>query len=156
MVLAMELWLSKGLNILITRKRLNDTAGFTLLEAMIATMILGFVLVSVLGLTSQYFRYLADMRLSARSSQVLQQQMEDIRLLTWNNLQSLPSTFTDPNDSEGIYAGTITLTPYDSYSGTTTVTKITLGVSWQGKGGRSVTNKLSSLVSDGGLNTYIY
>ena len=109
-----------------------------------------------MSLVSQYFRYLGDMRLSARSSQVLQQQMEDIRMMSWTELQSLSGTFTDPNDTSGTYAGTIAQSVYDTYDGTETVTKVTLNVTWNSQSGRAMTNSLSSLVSNGGLNTYFY
>ncbi len=137
-------------------KGFKANGGFTLLEAMIATMILGFVLASVLAVTSQSFRYLSDIRRTARSSQVLQQKLEDIRLLSWTDVNALPSTFTDPSDSSGLYKGSITMAPYDSYSSTTTVMKVTLTVTWKNNNSRVMTNTLSTLVSNGGLNKYIF
>lgn len=130
--------------------------GFTLLEAMIATLILGFVLSSVLAVVSRCARYLTDIRRTARSSQVLQQKMEDVRLLSWSNVQSLPATFTDPNDTAGTYSGSVAQSAYDSYSGTTTVTKVTLTVTWKSQSGKVLTNSLTSLVTNGGLNKYIF
>jgi Tfp pilus assembly protein PilV len=130
--------------------------GFTIIEAMIATMILGLVLGSVLAVTSQSARYLSDLRRTARSSQVLQQKVEDIRLLSWSDVQALPSTFTDPNDATGSYAGFITQSAFDSYNGQTTVTKITLGVVWTNSNTHVMTNTLTTLISNGGLNKYIF
>jgi type II secretory pathway pseudopilin PulG len=137
-------------------KLYKGNGGFTLLEAMIATMILGFVLASVLAVASQSFRYVADMRRTARSSQVLQQKVEDIRLLSWSDVNALPSTFTDPNDPTGFYKGTITKSAYDSYNGTTTVLKVTVSVTWTNNNKHVMTNALSTLVSNGGLNKYIF
>src|SRR5437867_4223126 len=77
--------------------------GFSILEAAIASVILGVVMVSVLAVASHCFRYLGDLRRTARSSQVLQQRMEDIRLMSWSQLQVVPSTFRDPNDTTGLY-----------------------------------------------------
>jgi Tfp pilus assembly protein PilV len=131
-------------------------SGFTILEAMIASIILGLALGSVVAVASQCMRYLTDIRRTARSSQVLQQKMEDIRLLSWSQLQALPSTFTDPNDTNHVYTGTITQTAYDSYSGTTTVMNVTLTVTWTNQVYRVLTNSLSTLVSNGGLNKYIF
>ena len=131
-------------------------SGFTILEAMIATIILGLVLGSVVAVASQCLRYLSDIRRTARSSQVLQQKMEDIRLLSWSQLQVVPGTFTDPSDTNRVYAGTIAQTPYDSYNGTTTVMKLTLTVTWTNQVGRVLTNSLSTMVSNGGLNKYIF
>ena len=131
-------------------------SGFTLLEAMIASIILGLALTSVIAVASQCMRYLTDIRRTARSSQVLQQKMEDIRLLSWSQLQALPGTFTDPSDTNRVYAGTITQTAFDSYNGTTTMMKVTLTVTWTNQVYRALTNSLSTLVSNGGLNKYIF
>lgn len=138
------------------RVRARFRAGFTLIETSIAAMILGLVLVSVLAITSQCYRYLADIRLTARSSQVLQQKMEDIRLLSWSQVQALPAGFTDPHDTAGIFAGTIALAAFDSYDGATTVSKVTLTVTWTNQSGQVRANKLTSYVSNGGLNKYIF
>ena len=131
-------------------------SGFTIMEAMIATIILGLALGSVIAVASQCLRYLTDIRRTARSSQVLQQKMEDIRLLSWSQLQALPASFSDPNDSNGVYSGTIAQSAYDSYNGTTTVMKVTLTVKWNNQVHRALTNSLSTLVSNGGLNKYIF
>jgi Tfp pilus assembly protein PilV len=131
-------------------------AGFSILEAMLATMILGVVLASVLAIASHSFRYLSDIRRTARSSQILQQKLEDIRLLSWSDVNNLPSTFTDPADADGIYKGFISKTPYDFYNGTATVVNVTVTVVWKNNNNNSMTNSLSTLVSDGGLNKYIF
>ena len=135
-------------------RKVATQGGFTLLEAMIATMIMAFVLTSVLATASQSARYLADIRRVARSSQVLQQKMEDIRLLSWSQLAAYPSTFVDTTG--GVYSGTVTQATYDTYNGTATVKRVTISITWKTQGGRVATNTLTSLVSDGGLNTYIF
>lgn len=138
------------------RKLSNGEEGFTLAEAILATLILAFVLSAVLAVASQSARYLTDIRRSARASQVLQQEMEYIRLLDWTALQSLTNSFTDPSDSNRTYAGTITQSNYDSYGSTPTVVKVTLAVTWTNQVNRVLTNTLTSLVSNGGLNKYIF
>jgi prepilin-type N-terminal cleavage/methylation domain-containing protein len=137
-------------------RSIRNQRGFTIIEAMIATMILGIVLGSVLAVTSQSARYLSDLRRTARSSQVLQQKVEDIRLLSWSDVQSLPATFTDPNDADGLYSGFITQAAYDTYNNQTTVIKLTVGVVWTNGNSRVMTNTLTTLVSNGGLNKYIF
>lgn len=123
---------------------------------MVAVLILGVVLTSVLTVASQCFRYLHDIRTTARSSQILQQKMEDIRLLSWTAVGALPSTFTNPNDPTHIYAGTIAQSSYGTYNGTSTIVKVTLSVTWTNKGNVVRTNTLTSLISCGGLNKYIF
>ncbi|HXI83085.1 MAG TPA: type II secretion system protein [Verrucomicrobiae bacterium] len=138
------------------RKLANTKDGFTLLEAMIAVMILGFVLASVLVTVSQSARYLTDIRRTARASQVLQQEMEYIRLLDWNTLQSVTNTFSDPSDTAHLYTGKVTQSAYDAYGTTNTIVKVTLTVSWTNQVNCVLTNTLTSLVGNGGLNKYIF
>lgn len=138
-----------------TRRGIAITGGFTLIEAMIASLILAFVLVSVVGLSSRGFQYLAGIRSTARSSQVLQQKMEDLRLLSWSQLQAQPGPFT-VTDSLATYQGTLTRTPYDFYNGTATTMKVTLTLTWMSRNGHVLTNRLSTLISNGGLNKYIF
>ncbi len=121
-----------------------------------ASGILAFVLASILAVMTQCFRYLIDIRRTARSSQVLQQKMEDIRLLSWSQLSSISSNFTDPADTAGIYSGRIIQSSYSTWNGTTTATRVTLQVTWKGKSGRTLTNTLTTVVANGGLNKYIF
>ncbi len=138
------------------QKPANAKDGFTLLEAMIAVMILGLVLAAVLATVSQSARYLTDIRRTARAGQVLQQEMEYIRLLDWNTLQSVTNKFTDPSDTAHLYAGKVTQTTYDTYGTTNTIVKVTLTVTWTNQVNRVLTNTLTSLVGNGGLNKYIF
>ncbi|NQU11050.1 type II secretion system protein [bacterium] len=131
-------------------------AGFTILEAMIAAMILGIVLSSVLAVSSQCFHYLSDIRLTARSSQVLQQKVEDIRLLSWSQLQNLPTTFADPSDTAGVYSGSVSQVAYDAYGAQVTASRVTLMVTWKNRHGRASTNTLTTVIANGGLNKYIF
>src|SRR5262245_21865801 len=131
---------------------LRNQAGITFIETVIASAILALVLISVLSLASESFRYLADIRDRARSSQVLQQPMDNIRLKSWTAMQSLPTTFSDPSDTNGTYAGSISVSDYDSYSSTTTVKRVTLTVTWTNRVGKVSTNTLTTLIANGGLN----
>lgn len=130
-------------------------SGFTFIEALIATAIAAIGFSTVLAINVQCFRLAKDMRATARSSQILQQKMEDIRSLSWSQVQALPSTFTDPNDTAGLYAGRIMQSVYDSYSGTSTVASVTLLVSWTNSAGVT-SNTLSTLVANGGLNQFLF
>lgn len=138
---------------MIRHKRLA-TSGFTLLEAMLATVILAFALTSVLALLSHASRFVSDFRKTARSTQILQQKMEDIRLLSWSQLAAYTNSFVDTYS--GTYSGTVAQSTFDTYNGTATVKTVTLTVTWKNQRGLSVTNTLTSLVSNGGINTYIF
>ena len=133
-----------------------DRSGYSLAEVMIASIIMALVLGSVMGIVGHCVRYLSDIRRSSRSSQVLQQEMENIRLMPWSQIQALPSTFSDPNDMSHLYSGTINTTAFDTYAGTTTVLAVTPTITWTNQSAnRVLTNTLTTLVCNGGLNKYI-
>lgn len=137
---------------------IHNQSGFTLVEAMVATIILTLALGSVLGIAGRCMRYISDIRRSARGSQVLQQKMEDVRLMSWSQITTLPGTFTDPTDTKGIYKGSIVTNELDYYPspGSTTLMRVTLIVSWTNQSNSEVSNQLSTLISQGGLNKYIF
>ena len=138
-------------------RRVRRRDAFTITEVAVVTVILGILLIAILGMISQASRYLHDIRLTARSSQVLQQKMEDIRLLTWNRLTNYPAVWTDSASTYGTFVVTITTNAYDSYSGTTTVLKVTLSTTWTNFSSNQVeTNRLTTLVTNRGLNNYIF
>lgn len=130
----------------------------TLLEAMIAVMILSFVLVSVLAVCSHCYRYITDLRQAATSSQMLQQKVEDLRLVTnWSSLTALANTTFSNSNYPGLL-GRISEVNYTAsdFGSTTTVIKVTLSVTWTNRSRTVITNSLSTLIANGGLNSYIY
>jgi Tfp pilus assembly protein PilV len=132
--------------------------GYTLIEAMIASMILIFVLASVLALAGRGFRYLTDLRRWARSSQVLQQKMEDIRLMTiWTNVWALDGTSFTNLDIVGVpYGGNIDVSPYNPPYPTNIAAQVMITVTWSNTTGGVVSNKLCSIFCANGLNKYIF
>lgn len=139
-------------------RRINSSAGYTLIEAMLASVIMIFALASVLAVGGQGFRYLTDMRRWARSSQVLQQKMEDIRLVTvWDNIWAMHNTTFTNLDVVGVpYSGIVTIGSYNPPYPTTVCARVTLTVTWMNSASRTVSNQLSSLVTKNGLNKYIF
>ena len=125
------------------------------MEVMISSVILTLAILSSIGVLSQCATYIADMRLRARSAQILQQQIENMRLLSWTSLQSVSSTFSDPTDTNNLYAGTISNSTYQSYGTTATVLRVTARVTWANMHNRVMTNSMTSLFSQGGIN-YAY
>jgi Tfp pilus assembly protein PilV len=121
---------------------------------MLAAVIMAVALTSVLAVTSHASRYVSDFRKAARASQILQQRMEDIRLLSWSQLEAYPAVFVD--STIGIYTGRVTQTTVDSFDGLPTLKVVSLTLTWHSQTGRHVTNSLTTLVSNGGLNTYIF
>ena len=132
-------------------------AGFTLIEGLLAAGILALALVSVLALASKGFRYIGDMRRYARSTQVLQQKMEDIRLTNiWSAVWSLNGqTFSDNTISGDSYKGIITVSSFNPPYPTDFVAQVTITVTWTNSSYCIVTNRLSSVICLNGLDKYI-
>jgi hypothetical protein len=133
-------------------------AGFTIIEAMLASMILILSLVSVLALAARGFQYIGDMRKWARSSQVLQQRMEDIRLVTvWTNIWSLnDTTFKDTSISGMVYNGKIVISSYDPPYPTDYAARVSISINWTNSANKVLTNTMTSLLCKNGLNKYIF
>jgi len=125
---------------------------------MLASMILILSLVSVLALGARGFQYIGDMRSWARSSQVLQQKMEDIRLVTvWTNVWALNNTtFTDSSLPGMVYDGTVVISSYDPPYPTNYAACVTLTVTWTNSANRALTNRISTFVCKNGLDKYIF
>ena len=136
----------------------RSQAGFTLMETVIASLILLLSLVSVLALASRGFQYIGDMRSWARSSQVLQQKIEDIRLQTiWTNVWALNNTtFTDSSLTGMVYNGSIIISSYNPPYPTDMAARVTLTVTWTNRTDRVKTNRMTTIVCKNGLNKYIF
>jgi Tfp pilus assembly protein PilV len=138
-------------------QRLNARRGITILENAIAAAILALVIVGILTITSHSFIVMQQTRDFSRANQILQQKMEDIRLLRFSDIQFLPATFTDPSDSQKKYAGSITTDVYRRDLFNTPVSiKVTLTVTWTGRDGKAKSQSLTSVFSNTGLNDYIF
>jgi Tfp pilus assembly protein PilE len=130
-------------------------AGFTLMEAVISSMILSLAIATSLAIMSHSSNYINDIRLRSRSTQILQQKVEDLRLLNWSNVLATATTFTDPADTNNTYAGTVTMSTYQTYGGTATVKLVTVQATWTNSHRRVVTNSVATLISNNGLNGLI-
>ena len=132
--------------------RPRELAGFTLIEVMISSVIMAFVLVSILAVISRTSRYLMDLRIHARSSQVLQQRIEELRSMSWDQITNLPTTFTSSGDTNGTFGKSLNISNYESLGTTTIVVQATAVVTWTNRQSIVVTNTLTTLISNGGLN----
>ena len=122
------------------------------MEVMLSSAIMAFALVSTIAVISHASTYIADLRLRARSSQILQQRVEELRAMNWTQVTSCPTTFTNPADSNGTFRGFVNISPYQTFSLSTTVVRATVTVTWTNRHDRPVTNQLTTLISNGGIN----
>jgi Tfp pilus assembly protein PilV len=126
--------------------------GFTLIEVMIGTVIMAFVLVSTIAVVSHANAYVADLRLRAHSSQILQQRIEELRGMNWAQVTNCPATFTNAADSNGTFNGFVNISTYQTFGAATTVVRATVTVTWINRHSRVVSNQLVTLISNSGIN----
>jgi prepilin-type N-terminal cleavage/methylation domain-containing protein len=145
------------------------SAAFTLVEVMIGVGILGIMMVSFYGGFAFAFAEIRVARENVRATQILEERMEVVRLLNWDQLVNMPgyipSTFSAP-----FYSENITNPPPDDFlfSGTVNVANapltetyaedlrmITIEVKWtSGKILRK--RKMTTFVSQYGMQKYVY
>ena len=146
----------------------HQQQGFTIVEVMVAAIIL------VLGISTSLTTVVYGMRAvdTARSStlaaQIMQSEMENIRLLNWAQLTALPASGT-VDISSVISSGSsssldTTLNNIISkFTCTRTIStpktdmrEITLTVSWNGQDGRSHSNNYITRYCKNGLYDFYY
>jgi prepilin-type N-terminal cleavage/methylation domain-containing protein len=156
---------------LIKSKSTNDKlSAFTLVEVMVAVVVVAILFVSLFTGLSQGFAISAASRERLRANQVALERIEGIRLVKWSDLTNtalVPLTFTASyqpiNQSGGVgitYHGKVAIvnaplsgTPIPTYN--SDVKKITVQLSWT-NGTLVRTHTLATLVSRHGLQNYIY
>ncbi len=135
--------------------------GAMIMAVMFATLYLGF---------AQGYRIIGSARENLRATQILQEQMETIRLYTWEQITSdtnyIPTNFTSTNFSYSagtqttnaglIYYGSISIDPTsmtESYSNDHRM--VTVGLTWN-SGRVQRQRQVSTMVSRYGLHNYYY
>jgi Tfp pilus assembly protein PilV len=156
--------LNQGAMFTISRKPLfngqskrRKSLAFSIIEVMTASTILALSITGTLSLSVHSLVIMDNVRDFSRANQILQEKMEDIRMLAYSKVQTLPSSFYDPNDPDHRFSGTITKQSYHTdWLGNEKATLVTLKVSWEDKYGKIRTQSLSTVFSSGGLNVYIF
>jgi prepilin-type N-terminal cleavage/methylation domain-containing protein len=126
--------------------------GFTILEVMVAAALLVLGIAGAITASQQGLRALDTARNLAAASQVMQAEMERLRLMSWSQLQTLQETGESNVAVEG-----------GRYSCTRKITdlkidmkELTLIASWKGIDGRQHTARLITRYGRTGLNDYFY
>ena len=132
--------------------------GYSLVEVMVATWLLTFVVVSLYAAFSFGFSTIKLSQEDLRANQILLQKLETLRVYDWSKITSgyIPTNFTASFSTNGgvTYEGTIAIDPApvtESYSNT--LRQVTVSLSWVSTGvprNRSMT----SMVSQNGIQTY--
>jgi Tfp pilus assembly protein PilV len=133
-------------------------AAFTLVEVMIASVILVLAITTAITTLQRGMQAVDTARGYTYASQVMQSEMERLRLKSWSQLQSLQGS------ADASVAATSTgAAPAAAFACTRTIRdvkedmkEITLESNWRGYDGRSHTARFITRYSKSGLYDYFY
>jgi len=144
-----------------------DLLAYTLIEVVVATGLLGLMIVAFYGGIASGFSLVGLARENLRANQIVLERMETIRLYSWDQINSngfIAPTFKEwfypggaTNGGAGTaYFGTMEITdaPVDAvYS--TNMKRIHVTLSWTNNKARR-THEMETFVSEYGMQNYIY
>lgn len=128
--------------------------GFTIAEVMVAVTVLALGIVGVITVSQRGLQALDTARHLSAASQLMQSEMERLRLLSWAQLQVLQ----DSGETDVALAGapgrfSCRREIRDAKDG---MKEITLAATWKGYDGRGHTARLITRYGRTGLNDYFY
>lgn len=150
--------------------RLQSRAGFTILEVGMASFVLAMAIATAVTVIQHGLRAVDTARNLTLAGQIMQSEMEILRLQNWTQICALPATATvDPTTtitSGSATALDTTLTTIASrftctrtvadISGRANIKLITLQVRWSGVDGRPHTVSYQTRYAKDGLSDYFY
>jgi prepilin-type N-terminal cleavage/methylation domain-containing protein len=156
------------MSIILSGERRKGVAirGFTLFEVLVSCLLIGVMALSLYVGMSQGFSVIQLARENLRATQILQEKMEAIRLVSWTQLNTegfIPRTFTAPfyateqDGTDGLmYSGQVIITnvPF-SQSYSSDLRMVVAEVTWMA-GSVPRHRSMCTLVSEYGLQNYIY
>jgi prepilin-type N-terminal cleavage/methylation domain-containing protein len=147
----------------------TNAAAFTLVEVMVALAISTIMLVTVFSGFTLGWAVIHTSRDDLRATQILTQKIESLRLLTWDELASCPTNFTDTydpttaNGSGTFYSGTIFIGAATNIVGSASykdqVHLITVSLLWTNSyGNRALVHSRSmqTLSAMNGMQNYLW
>jgi hypothetical protein len=153
----------------IDRKPRVTQLAYTLMEVVMAVALLAIMMISLYGGITSGFAVVQLARENLRSTQIMLERMEGIRLYRWDQLvysNMIPTSFTAyyyplaaSGESKGIaYNGTMVITnanlsPAATYSANMRLITVTL--TWN-SGNVRRTRSMSTYVSKNGVQNYVY
>lgn len=145
-------------------RRLLGLAGFSLVEIMVAVVVVGTTAVAMFSGINTGFFTMQLARENLRATQIMLEKTETLRLYSWDQINStnfIPATFTAPYDpnstNSGItYSGTLQIAPTTlatTYGANMKMVTVTLNWSTRGL---ARTRSFTTYVSRSGLQSYVY
>jgi Tfp pilus assembly protein PilV len=144
------------------RSRLRSQKGFTIVEVAIAAGVLALVLSTSIITLQSGFRTLDVARGTTLASQILQSEMERLRMKSWTDINAMPASqtldgatfFTTNSDVAGKFSITRTIAADGTRPGE--VIYITIAVTWTTYDKQTHTRTFSSMYAKNGLYDYYY
>jgi len=149
----------------------NSRRGFSIVEALVATGVLGITCVALLGGLTASVGHVQFGREQNRATQIMMEKLDVVRMYKWS--QTKGGSFVTTNFTEYFFPpgvldnGTNSSSLGTVYNGTVTVAdagigltyngrmrKVTVSVEWQ-SGGRPVQRQMTTFISKHGLQLYI-
>ena len=142
--------------------RRGAKAGFTILEVTMATFVMAMGIATSIIAMQAGFKHLDLARGTTLASQILQSEMERIRLMSWTGVTALAASetfdggtfFSTSSKVVGKFSVTRTVTP--DAARPTEARDIVVRVSWNGYDGRGHSRSFNSTYVKNGLYDYYY
>jgi prepilin-type N-terminal cleavage/methylation domain-containing protein len=141
-------------------------AAFTLIEVVITCAIIGVIFTGFYAAIASGFSLLGLTRENLRAGEILLDKTETLRLYSWGQINSngfIPRSFTASFDPSGpvdgrgaTYYGTVEIAAAPlTVNYATNLKLVTVSLTWT-NASRPRTRSMETLVSESGLQTYIY
>ncbi len=139
----------------------NRESGFTLMEVMMASFIMALGISTSIIAMQACFKQVDLARGTTLASQIIQSELERIRLMSWTGVAALPATATFDGTSffsSSAAAATyeVTRTVSDDAGRVGDVKNISVAVRWQSSDGRWHQRTFTSIYARNGLYDYYY
>jgi len=133
-------------------RKLGGGQGFTLVEAMVAAIVLVLGIVTAITTLQRGFQSLDSARNLTSASQLMQSEMERLRLKNWSQIEELQeSGVTKITTEDARFVCTLTIRDLK-----VDMKEIVLSADWRGYDGRPQTARLITRYGKSGLNDYFY
>jgi len=126
----------------------RGSEGFSLIEVMIAMVILGIMLMTLISVFVYGYNVIARSKQLAAATQICQSEIERIRGLSFDALSGLSSTFTDPKMSSLINGQGVRVVEAGAGSD---ILKLTVSVAWTYRG-RPLRKDVVTFITRMGVN----
>ena len=140
--------------------RLDRARGVTLIEVAVAALVMALVLSTAITTLQRAFISLQNARDLNIASQMLQSEMEKMRLADWTTVNAFPAAATpvtlDPAFTSNPFVGSRFALSRTVTDPKTDTRIITLRIQWQGADNRPLFRNLSMRYSRNGLYDYFY